>query len=138
VRVWRDDGRPDRRACEEKARIWRPLPDLSRAESVERHPVRAPRKRVSAAQPGEDVSDFDTFVEVGVIPGKAGAPVQAFAIAFGGAVHRCFAYVFTTSASGTGAEQVVGERLAVMVERSLGATVLESGLGVRVPREPRP
>ena len=139
VRAWREDGRPDRRRCEEKARLWRALPEPGRAEAVERHPVRAPLKRATAsAPPGPDATDFDTFVEVGVIPGKAGAPVGAFAIAFGGALHRCFAYVFTTAAAGPGAEQIVGERLAIMVERSLGGVVLESGLTPRILREPLP
>ena len=40
-------------------------------------------------------------------------------MAFGGHVHHCFAYVFTTTASGKGAEEIVTERLAAMASQSL-------------------
>ena len=83
---------------------------------------------------------FDTFVSIGVLPGKsADDPIAGFALAFGGHAHRCFAWAFTTVARGPGAAAVVGERLATMVERSLGKVVLESELVPHIPRDrPKP
>jgi hypothetical protein len=136
VRAWHEEGRVNRHRCEEQARVWKKLPDPAGAEVIEQHTVNAPLVSGGAGAPKP--GDFDTFVAIGVTPGKAGAPIGAFAIAFGGRGHRCFAWVFTTSATGAGAEQVVGERLATMVERSLGGSVLESGLTPRIVREPMP
>jgi len=64
--------------------------------------------------------EFDTVVEAFVTPANApGGAITAFVLAFGGFERRCFAYVFTTSATGPGAEQAVGERLGAMVQGSL-------------------
>ncbi len=124
ARTWIEDGgKVDRHRCEEKARLWKKLPDHTRAEMIEEKTIASP--------PG-----FDTFVEVGVVPDKKGGAIEAFAVAFGGYRHRCFAYVLTTGARGEGAEKVVGERLATMVDKSLGAAVLESDLAPKLERAP--
>jgi hypothetical protein len=125
VRTWTEDGRATRARCEDQARLWQKLPDPGVTESVQRQSINAP-------------DGFDTLVQVGVVPGKPGAPFEAFAVAFGARAHRCFAFVYTTSASGPGAEAIVGERLAAIVERSLGGVVIESALTPRIPREPGP
>ncbi len=124
VRVWREGDVVNRGRCEERARSWRALPEREGAEIVERRALGLPE-------------DFDTVVEVGLIPppprAPAGTPLQGFVMAFGGWAHRCFAYVFTTSASGVGAEQAVGERLALMMEGSLPKIVFESALEPKIP-----
>jgi hypothetical protein len=128
VRAWREDSIANRQRCEDKARLWRKLPERAGAEIVERKAVNVP-------------PDFDTVVDVGIVPSKGQAPgaparIDAFAMAFGGRAHRCFAYVFTTSAEGAGAEQVVGERLGTMVQGSLEKLVFESDLTPRIERAP--
>jgi hypothetical protein len=133
VRTWTEEGRVHRRRCEERARLWKKLPEREGAEMIQQRSIDAP-------------AGFDTFVEVGVVPEKppkGGAPppspaIAAFAMAFGGRGHRCFAYVYTTRAAGPGAESIVGERLATMVERSLGGAVLESELTPKIPHAPEP
>ncbi len=122
ARTWTEDGRANRQRCEERARLWRSLPDPARAEEVNARSIDAP-------------AGFDTFVAVGVVAGKPDDPVSGFAVAFGGHGHRCFAWAYTTTARGAGAGVQLGERLAAMVERSLGRVVLESELTPRIPRE---
>ncbi len=124
LRTWTEEGRATRARCEEQARLWEKLPDPGRAESVQQRSIDAPR-------------GFDTLVQVGVVAGKAGDPLRGFVVAFGAHAHRCFAFVYTTVASGAGAEATVGERLATIVERSLGGVVVENGLAP-VVREPLP
>ena len=122
ARSWTEDGRVTHERCEERARLWRTLPDPARAEEVKARSIDAP-------------AGFDTFVSVGVVTGKPDAPVSGFAVAFGGHAHRCFAWIYTTTASGPGAGPLLGERLATMVERSLGKAVIASELLPRIPRE---
>lgn len=147
VRAWRGSGIASRRRCEEEARVRRKIPDLTGADIVEQRAVNAP-------------AGFDTYVEVAILaprpdpparklaalaaadagapPAPAEAPIDAFILAFGGRAHRCFGYIYTTQASGPDAERALGERLATMVERSLGAVVLESDLDPHIPRAPHP
>jgi hypothetical protein len=115
VRSWVEDGRVDRHRCEERARLWKAFPETARAESVQERSIDAP--------PG-----YDTFVSVGVVPGRPNEPLAGFALAFGGHAHRCFAWAFATTASGADAASVIGERLATMVDGSLGKVVVESKL----------
>jgi hypothetical protein len=123
VRSWTEDGRVTRERCEERARLWRTFPDPARAEEVKARSIDAP-------------AGFDTFVSIGVLAGKPDQPIAGFALAFGGHAHRCFAWAYTTFARGPGAGLLLGERLATMVERSLGKVVIESELVPRIPREP--
>jgi hypothetical protein len=123
VRSWTEDGHVTRERCEERARLWRTFPNPARAEEVKARSMDAP-------------AGFDTFVSIGVLPGKSpDDPIAGFALAFGGHAHRCFAWAFTTVARGPGAAAVVGERLATMVERSLGKVVVESELVPHIPRD---
>jgi hypothetical protein len=123
VRSWTEDGRAGRARCEERARLWRTLPDRAGAEVLQDRAIDAP-------------AGFDTHVLVGLVPGKPGGAINAFAVAFGARVHRCFAWAYTTSAEGPFAERVLGERLAAMVEGSLAKAALEHDLVPHVPREP--
>jgi hypothetical protein len=127
VRSWAEDGRASRPRCEERARLWRKLPERSDAEVMQERSLNAP-------------DGFDTKVEVGLQPGKKpGDPISAFAVAFGSHVHRCFAWAFTTTAAGPGADAAIAERLAAMIDGSLAKVVLENELVPRIPRElPQP
>jgi hypothetical protein len=106
VRVWVEDGRANTKTCEEAARVWRKLPEREGADIVTSTNVPAP--------PG-----FDTHADLLIVASSPGAPIKAHVLAFGGKMHRCFAYVYTTVASGPDAERVVGARLAAMLQRSL-------------------
>lgn len=132
VRAWREEAVMNRGRCEARARFWRKLPERESADIVEKHSVNVP-------------PDFDTVVEVGVIApvpagknGKAGEALRGFAMAFGGKGRRCFAWIYTTSAGGPGAEAVLGERLATMVQGSLGATTTVNELEPQIDRAPAP
>jgi hypothetical protein len=123
VRSWTEDGRATRARCEERARLWRKLPERAGADIMQERAIDAP-------------AGFDTQLLVGVVPSKPGAPISAFALALGAHAHRCFVWLYTTTAEGPGAEKVVGERLATMVEASLGKVTMESDLAPRIQREP--
>lgn len=123
VRSWTEDGRATRARCEERARLWRKLPERAGAEIVQDRAIDAP-------------AGFDTRLLVGVVAGKPGAPIAAFALAMGAHAHRCFVWSYATIAEGPGAEKVVGERLATMVEASLAKVTVESELTPRIQREP--
>jgi hypothetical protein len=123
VRSWTEDGRATRARCEERARMWQRLPERAGAEILQDRAVDAP-------------AGFDTRLLVGLVPGRPGAPIAAFALAFGAHAHRCFAWIYGTSAAGPGAERVLGERLAAMVEASLARVAQENELVPRIPREP--
>lgn len=118
VRSWPAIELVNRERCERAARAWVSLPEREGTELIDEHPLAFP-------------PDHDTRVEVRIAGSPADARVDGVVMAFGGWAHRCFAWVYTTQASGRGAEVVVAERLAVMVERSLGKTELTS------PRSPR-
>lgn len=125
VRTWREDGRASRAACEARARLWRDLP--------------RPDRDLTAVERRIDVPEgFDTVVEIGVADAPPGAPIEGFAVAFGGYGRRCFAFVAETRAAGPSAERVVAERLAAVVEISLGGLRLEREVAPAVPREPLP
>ncbi|WP_437294260.1 hypothetical protein [Sorangium sp. So ce426] len=125
VRTWREDGRASRAACEARARLWRDLP--------------RPGEGLTAAERRIDVPEgFDTVVAIGVADSPPGAPIDGFAVAFGGSGRRCFAFVAETRAAGPSAEQLVAERLAVVVEISLGGLRLLREIAPAVPREPPP
>lgn len=125
VRVWRTSDLASRATCEAQARLWRDLPERARAEMIDERRIDVPR-------------GFDTRVAIGVLPATRGAPLTGFAMAFGGWARRCFAYVLTTTAAGKDAEELVGARLAAMLEVSLSNVTLESEHLPAVPREPLP
>ncbi len=125
VRTWRADGRASRAACEARARLWRDLP--------------RPDLRLTAVERRIDVPEgFDTVVAIGVADAPPGAPIDGFAVAFGGSGRRCFAFIAETRAAGPSAERLVAERLAAVVEISLGGLRLVREIAPAVPREPPP
>jgi hypothetical protein len=125
VRSWTEDGRASAARCEERARLWKPLPERLGAEIVQDRAIDAP-------------AGYDTHLVVGLVAGsQPGAKISAFALAFGAHTHRCFAFAYVTEAQGPGAERALGERLAAMVEGSLAKAKLETELIPKIPREPR-
>ena len=148
VRVWGVPGVATRARCEEDARMRRKLPGTTAAESEpvakggREHAELVERRTIDAP------AGFDTVVEAGVTapepPRGAGAAatgnvaLRGFVVAFGGRKHRCFAYAFTTSATGPGASQIVGDRLATMEQGSLAKVALEEELAPKLGREPGP
>lgn len=122
VRVWREDDLVSRQRCEERARGWREIPAAGEGvELVERRVVPLP-------------AGFDTVLVAGVRAAGPGKPLLGFVTAFGGWARRCFAYVFTTRHRGRGAERVIGDRLATMVEGSFLKLDVGSDLAPEIPR----
>jgi hypothetical protein len=112
VRTWRAERLVRRSDCEAQARLARVSIPIVRDESlVDRRPFAAP-------------SDFDTQLAVGVEPTAQG--LSGYAIAIGASVGRCYAAVFTTRVSGTGAEQEIAARLGIAVDRILKSVRLRS------------
>jgi hypothetical protein len=81
---------------------------------------------------------FDTEVAIGVAEAPSGAPLDGYALAFGGFGRRCFAFAASTRARGPSAERLVAERLAAVVEISLRGLRLENEVAPVLPREPLP
>jgi hypothetical protein len=110
LRTWRAERLVGRSDCAAQARLARSSIPIVHDESViERRLFSAP-------------SGFDSELVVGVEPiaPGAGGGVAGYAIVFGASVGRCYAAVFTTSASGAGAEQEVAARLGIAVDRVFG------------------
>lgn len=76
---------------------------------------------------------FDTRVSVGFDAPGPGQPIAGYLLAFGASVRRCFAFVYTTTASGAHAEQLVGDRLAIMHTRSLVRIERRGDLDIAAP-----
>jgi len=109
VRRWRSENRMSRERCEREAREGRALPRREGLELLEERPVLG-------------ALGLDVIASVGLMPAADGALFGAI-LAFGGAGRSCFAYVYATRVVPTpasDAQAVVGERLAWMLERSLG------------------
>ncbi|MEZ4302411.1 MAG: hypothetical protein R3B70_46215 [Polyangiaceae bacterium] len=125
VRWIATDGLANRARCEKRARDLLPLPEREGATIVERQRVDLP-------------SGFDTVMEVGIEASEPGRPITGFVMAIGGWAKRCFVYALTTSAQGSGAEEAVGDRLALFVERSFLKLKVEDETKATVPREKPP
>lgn len=117
VRRWYEEDRVNRARCEARARGMRPLPEREGSDLLEERAVNVP-------------PDLDTALEVRIVAPEEGGSVRGFAMAFGGFAHACFAYVFTTTAEGPGAETALGDRLAAMTQSSLAAITMDD------PRHP--
>ncbi|HEY4102693.1 MAG TPA: hypothetical protein VGM44_02345, partial [Polyangiaceae bacterium] len=97
IRTWRAGRLVKRSECEQQARLARPaIPRVDPDSIVEQRPFNAP-------------VGFDSELVVGVEPTARG--VEGYALVFGANVGFCYAAVFTTVASGGGAEQTVAARL---------------------------
>jgi hypothetical protein len=125
ARVLATDGLANRARCERRARDLRNLPERDGAIVLERRRVDLP-------------DGFDTVLEVGVLPTNPGQPIAGFVLAIGGWSKKCFVYALVTRAAGPGAEEAIGDRLALFVERSFLRMRFSSDLVPLVPREKLP
>lgn len=112
VRTWREDEVVRRASCEERARLWRKLPERAGSRLLEARALALP-------------PEHDTIAEVRLRPSTKTEPAEGFVLAFGGWAKRCFAFVFVTRAP---SERAVAERLATMVDGSLTRIRFESEL----------
>jgi hypothetical protein len=117
VRRWLAQAPMNRARCEEAVRLIRDLP--AREGEL--------ASRFLDVPPG-----FDTRVDVGAAAGPEGP--QGWLLAFGASGRRCFAFVYTTEATGPDAEQVVGDRLAVIQTMVLERIVVHRDTDVELPR----
>jgi len=102
LRTWKAARRVLPSECEAQVRLWRPtLPPIIEETSILEQRIDAP--------PG-----YVTELHVGVRNAAGG--VEGFAMAFGATVGRCFCALFTTRASGSEAEQVLGARLSLLAD----------------------
>lgn len=124
ARTWRETENMNRHKCEQQARLLREFPAREQATVLAEEPMEVP-------------PDFDTVAEVGLVQPEPHAPLTGYVMAFGGWTRRCFAFVYTTTAMGPGAEHTVGDRLAVMQDRSLAGTELRSETAPQI-RSPHP
>lgn len=125
LRLWRDENRMNRDKCEAKARSYRTLPRREDSEILEEKSLDLP--------PG-----FDTKAVVGLVPDEQTGELFGFVMAFGGFAHKCFTYVYVTSASGAGADVKVADRLAKIVESSLSKIRFDTDLDPELDRTPSP
>ncbi|UQA60736.1 hypothetical protein [Polyangium aurulentum] len=112
MRTWREDEVVRRASCEERARLWRKLPEREGSRLLEARALPMP-------------AEHDTIAEVRLRPSTKTEPAQGFVLAFGGWAKRCFAFVFVTRAP---SERAAAERLATMVDGSLTRIRFESEL----------
>ncbi len=114
VRTWRAARlvRPD--DCERQARLWRPeIPTPTADTALDQRQLASP-------------AGYTTRVVAGVQPSRQSGTLEGFVLAFGADVGRCFAFVYTTRASGPGAEASIGDRLALIDNGVLPAVRMRS------------
>jgi len=124
LRVWYENEPANRARCEQAARLIRELPRSRAGAGLDQQIIRAPR-------------DFDTASQVGVGSVGAGGELSGYVVAFGGSGRQCFAFAYTTTALGLGAERTIADRLAIMHDRSLRRIELHHDMDP-VPRATRP
>jgi hypothetical protein len=104
LRTWRAPRTVKREECEAQARLWRPsIPNAPEESVIERRMVAAPE-------------GWSTELVVGVAPAPVAGELQGFALAFGTAVGRCYALLYTTLDAGRGAEITIARRLGVVAD----------------------
>lgn len=98
LRLWRAARLVRPAECEAEARVARPsLPRVDPDAVIDSRPLDAPE-------------GFTGSVVVGV-DGTPSGSTRGFVLAVGAAIGRCFVLVFETSADGSNAARVVGDRL---------------------------
>lgn len=120
LRTWRAERLVRRAECEAQARLTRSsIPSVRDESVIERRALAAP-------------ADFDNELLVGVEPSARG--ISGYALVFGASVGRCYAAIFTTSATGNDAELAVAVRLGLVVDRIL-SRVRVRNVDDRAPRK---
>ncbi len=111
VRVWRESDNMNRQGCERQARRLRDMP--ARGQEISRRLEELP-------------AGFHSQVDVGFTASAATEPVGGYVLAFGASARRCFAFAYTTTAAGPGAEQIVADRLVSIDGLTLAGVELRS------------
>lgn len=107
LRSWRASRLARREECALQLRLWRPdLFEVDPALLVDQRLVEVP-------------AGFQSELSVGVQRLPDGTSYEGFALLIGAGPSRCVAVLFTTQVPGNGAEQALGERLALFVEGTL-------------------
>ena len=110
VRTWREYELMNRQTCEDRARLFRQLPERNGAMVIEQRRIDVP-------------PDHDTIVEVRVHVGTKAT--EGSVLAFGAWARRCFAFVFTTRDDH---ERTVVARLSTIRHGTLARMRFESEL----------
>lgn len=114
VRTWRAARLVHPQDCERQARLWRPqIPTPSADTALDRRTLASPNA-------------YTTRVVAGVQPLDQSGTLEGFVLAFGATIGRCFAFVYTTRARGSGAEASIGDRLALVSSAVLPAVRMRS------------
>jgi hypothetical protein len=119
VRMWREYELMSRSTCEERARLYRTLPERSGNAIVEQKRIDVP--------PGHD-----TIVDVHVRERASTPRIEGTVLAFGGWARGCFAFVFATQDDD---ERTVAARLSTIVHGTLSRMTFKSDL---VPKRTPP
>ncbi|MBX3128977.1 MAG: hypothetical protein KF718_19835 [Polyangiaceae bacterium] len=120
LRVWRAHRRVRIEECRAQVALWRPeFPTWSETEVLDQRDLQAPK-------------DFAGTVTVLVRPVVGSSELEGWVVAFGASIDKCFAGLFRTRASGSGAEAALGDRLAQAVDQLLPSAA-ELGVDARVP-----
>lgn len=126
VRTWRASRIGKRDECLLQLRLWRPdLPD----------PEKEPESVMESRKLGVPTEDYDTLLTLGVRRTGQDGDIEGYALAIGHDVGSCFAAVYLTQARGTGAEDAVAARLALVGDRVL-SRIRRIGPEDRVPLTP--
>ncbi|MBK9262593.1 MAG: hypothetical protein IPM54_22660 [Polyangiaceae bacterium] len=118
VRVWREYEMMSRGACEDRARLYRTLPERMGDVFVEQKRIDVP--------PGHD-----TIVDVYVRERGETPRIEGTVLAFGGWARRCFAFVYVTRDDD---EHAVAARLSTIVH----GTLLRMTFGTSVVPKQKP
>lgn len=122
LRAWSANRSVTPEQCETQARLWlRAAPVPADDDAVEVRRLRAP-------------TGYHGQLIAGVRLIDAGSELEGYALAFGAAVGRCYAAVFTTRGRGPRAEERVGATLAVVA----GGMLERVEVGEVEDRAPRP
>lgn len=114
LRAWRAARLVHPDDCERQARLWRPqIPTSSASTTLDRRKLAKP-------------TGYTTRAIAGVRPLGHTGTLEGFVLAFGATIGHCFAFVYTTHASGPGAETAIGDRLALMTDGVLPAVRMRS------------
>jgi hypothetical protein len=117
LRSWPVTATVTRQGCYAQSREWLPaLPDLDGARFID--------DRVRPLFASLDTRT-SVFVEPVVAAPEGAAGTRGYVVAAGAGPHRCVVLVFVTRASGAGAEDEVGTRLALVSERLLPTVQLD-------------
>jgi hypothetical protein len=127
ARRWRLQGPATAPRCAQEGRA-----QLTQEFVFDRRAARLVDARTLEAPPG-----FRTVVETYVVveANPSGPATRGVLEAFGGGRRECFGLVFSTRAEGAGGAELVGERLASVLERTVRSAHDIDSLGLPEPLE---